>query len=142
MAYISQEMKKELAPKIKEVLKKYGVKATISIRNHMTLSVNIQSGSIDFSRAKSEAARRQVNGAAGFTATDGKFYDQVNTYHISSFYEGTAKDFLKELHNAMKQPTSRGEWYDKTDIMTDYFDVAYYTDINVGRWDKGYVQTA
>jgi len=47
MAYISQEMKKELAPEIKAVLKKYGVKGTIAIRNHSTLVVNIKSGKLD-----------------------------------------------------------------------------------------------
>ena len=30
-------------------------------------------------------------------------------------------------------------WYNNTDIMTDYFDIAYYLDVNVGKWDKGYV---
>ena len=64
----------------------------------------------------------------------------MNTHHISKFYNDTAA-FLTELVDAMKQPTVRGEWYDKTDIMTDYFDIAYYTDINVGQWDKGYIYT-
>ena len=48
MAYMSQERKQNLAPAIKAVLKKYGVKATIAVRNHSTLVVNIKSGSIDF----------------------------------------------------------------------------------------------
>jgi hypothetical protein len=26
--------------------------------------------------------------------------------------------------------------------MTDYFDTAYYYDLNIGRWDKPYVVTA
>jgi hypothetical protein len=29
-------------------------------------------------------------------------------------------------------------WYDNSDIMTDYFDVAYYNNINIGKWDKPY----
>ena len=48
MAYMSQERKANLAPAIKAVLKKYKVKATIAVRNHSTLVVNIKSGSIDF----------------------------------------------------------------------------------------------
>jgi hypothetical protein len=30
-----------------------------------------------------------------------------------------------------------GNW-DKSDIQTDYFDVGWYIDVNVGRWDKPY----
>ena len=48
MAYMSQERKQSLAPSIKAVLKKYGVKGTLAVRNHSTLVLNIKSGSIDF----------------------------------------------------------------------------------------------
>ena len=47
MAYISQEEKKELAPGIKAVLKKYGVKGTIAVRGYSSLVVNIKSGVLD-----------------------------------------------------------------------------------------------
>jgi hypothetical protein len=134
MAYVSQEMKKELAPGIKAVLNKYGVKGSIAVRNHMTLVVNIKSGDVDFARGKNNAGFNR-----GMTASDDGFYDQVNTSHISKFYNDTAAAFLTELVDAMKQPTVRGDWYNNTDIMTDYFDIAYYIDINVGQWDKGYI---
>ena len=129
MAYISQQAKKELLPGIKVVLKKYNVKGTVSVRNHMTLAVNLKSGSLDFSRGKNARGEQ-----LGLTATDGGFYDQVNTYHISKFYNGETREFLTELLAAMKGD----KWYDRSDIMTDYFDTAYYTDINVGKFDKGY----
>lgn len=132
MAFVSQEMKKELAPGIKAVLKKYGVKGSIAVRNHMSLVVTLREGVIDFTRGKN--ARGDT---LGLTARDGEFYDQVNTFHISSFYEGETKDFLNELVDAMKGTT----WYDRSDIMTDYFDTAYYIDVNVGAWDKGYIYT-
>ena len=114
MAYISQKDKKELAPGIKAVLKKYGMKGSIAIKNHMSLVVNIQSGPIHFDM-------------------DG--YTSVNVYHIDKHYTGRAKDFLNELVVAMKGT----KWFDKSDIMTDYFHTAYYIDINVGKWNKPYV---
>ena len=48
MAYIGQKEKKELAPQIKAVLKKYKMKGTIKINNHMTLVVTCQSGDLNF----------------------------------------------------------------------------------------------
>ena len=121
MAYISQQDKKDLAPAIKAVLKNYGMKGTIAINHYSSLVVNIQSGVLDFS--------------GHFTHGDG--YIQVNTYHINNWYSGTIKRFLGDLHKAMKG----NKWYDKSDAMTDYFDTAYYMDINIGKWNKPYIQT-
>ena len=47
MAYVSQEMKKELAPAIKAVLKKYRMKGSIAVNNHSTLEVNLSEGYVD-----------------------------------------------------------------------------------------------
>ncbi len=117
MAYVSQEDKKALAPQIKKVLSKYGMKGSISIRHHSTLVVTLQSGEIDFGE---------------YTHGDG--YIQVNTYHIENHYKGKAQAFLTELLAAMKGPG----WFDKSDAMTDYFHVKHYCDINVGKWNKPY----
>jgi len=117
MAYVSQADKKALAPAIKKVLSKYGMKGSISIRNHSTLQVTLQSGAIDFK---------------DYSHGDG--YIQVNTYHIDSHYTGKAKAFLNELLAAMKGP----KYFNNDDAMTDYFHRSHYTDINVGKWNKPY----
>ena len=117
MAYVSQEDKKALAPAIKKVLSKYGMKGSISIRHHMSLVVTLQSGAIDFK---------------DYSHGDG--YIQVNTYHIDSHYTGKAKNFLNELLAAMKGPN----YFNNDDAMTDYFHRSHYTDINVGKWNKPY----
>ena len=117
MAYVSQKDKAELAPAIKKVLSKYGMKGSISIRHHSTLVVTLQSGAIDFK---------------DYSHGDG--YIQVNTYHIDSHYTGKAKAFLNELLDAMKGPN----YFNNDDAMTDYFHRSHYTDINVGKWNKPY----
>ena len=117
MAYVSQADKKALAPAIKKVLSKYGMKGSISIRNHSTLQVTLQSGAIDFK---------------DYSHCDG--YIQVNTYHIDAHYSGKAKAFLNELLDAMKGP----KYFNNDDAMTDYFHRSHYTDINVGKWNKPY----
>ena len=121
MAYVSQADKKELAPAIKDVLKKYKMKASISINNHSTLCVNIKEGAIDFSD--------------DFTHGDG--YIQVNEYHIDRHYDGVKCDFFNELLAAMKGP----KYFNNDDAMTDYFSRSHYTDINVGKWNKPYNYT-
>ena len=118
MAYVSQAMKKELAPGIKAVLKKYKMKASISVNNHSTLAVNIKEGAIDFSD--------------NFTHGDG--YIQVNEYWIDDHWAGVKRDFFNELLAAMKGP----KYFNDDDAMTDYFSRSHYTDVNVGKWNKPY----
>lgn len=110
MAFMPQSKKKELAPNIKAVLKKYSMKGSISVNNHSTLVVTLRSGEIDFDSSHS-----------------------VNPYWIDRHYSGVAKDFLLELKAAMNDGN-----HDRSDIMTDYFDVGWYSDINIGRWNKPY----
>lgn len=119
MAYVSQEKKAALAPQIKAVLKKYGMKGSIAVRHHSTLVVNIKQGPIQFN-------------------TNGDRYIQVNTYWIDSHYEGAARDFLNELKAAMEGP----DFFNEDDAMTDYFHRSHYVDINIGQWNKPYALAA
>jgi hypothetical protein len=118
MAYVSQDDKKKLAPGIKAVLNKYGMKGSIRVRHHSTLVVTVKSGAIDFS----EYMR-------------GDAYIDVNPYWIDQHYSGIARDFLNELLEAMKGP----DYFNNDDPMTDYFHRSHYTDISIGTaWNKPY----
>ena len=136
MAYVNQKDKAEVSPAIKSVLKKYGMKGTISIRNHMTLCVNIKSGKLDILGDWFNTVTKNGNGRVngfGEKITKPEYMD-VNTYWIDHNYSGIVKDFLNELQSAMLK---KG-WRDNSDIQSDYFDISYYIDINVGSWNKPY----
>lgn len=140
MAYMSQENKKEIAPQIKAVLKKYNMKGSIAVRHHSTLVVNIKSGDLD---VIGNWMQKDYPVIADLKA-EGKVPTNldVNTYWIEDHYTGKVSDFLTELKDAMNGKGSDGEAnFDKSDIMTDYFHVGWYISINVGQWDKPYVFT-
>lgn len=134
MAYVSQELKAKLAPRIKAVLKKYGVKGTVAVRNHSTLVLNLKSGSIDFiGNSNRVCGESHYQVSRGFRPnTTG--YDQVNPYWYQDHYDGKAKAFLKEVLTVMNDGN-----HDRSDIQTDYFDVGWYVDINIGKWNKPYI---
>jgi hypothetical protein len=115
MAYMNQEKKAVIAAAMKPVLKKYGLKGTLSVHNHSSISLNIKSGPIDF----------------------GGDRIQVNPYWLDDHYGDKPKALaaLKEIKNALMA----AGYYDNSDAMTDYFDTAYYYHINVGKWNKPYV---
>ncbi len=115
MAYVNTETKTKIHAALKPIFKKYGIKATLARNSYQsTLVVNIVSGNIDF----------------------GTTYRQVNVYHVVSHYEGKAKQFLNEVIDTIK---IAGEWYDESDSQRDYFNTAFYIDINIGKYNKPYV---
>ena len=127
MAFISQQDKKTLAPAFKAVFKKYGLKGTISIQHHMTLCANVSAGRLDLIGAAAQVGDFRSSGyyqANAYRPTNEKYKD-INI-DIFNFYE--------DLKKAMKGAI----WFDKSDIMTDYFHTAYYMNINIGRWNKPY----
>ena len=100
MALFTQDQKKAIQPKIKEICKRHGIKATLSVRHHSTVQLNVASGSIDFD------------------------------------FEGNEKAiaFLGEV-----LPVLNSGNYDESCIQTDYFNVGWYVNVNIGRWNKPYV---
>jgi hypothetical protein len=137
MAYFNQERKSERAPAIKAILKKYGVKGSLAVRNHSTFVLNIKSGSVDFieNYIKTDADKHygnkmdqnQIDYLRKNKAVD------VNPYWFQEHYSGKAKQFLTEVFAAMNKGN-----HNNSDIQTDYFDVGWYVDVNIGQWNKPY----
>jgi len=127
MAYVSQEIKKNLSPAIKAVLKKYKMKGSIGVRHHSTLVVNIKSGALD------------ILGSLPVSEYGPRDYIQVNEHWIKENYDdATVVAFLTELKDAMKGP----DFFNESDAMTDYFHVSHYLSMNVGTYKTPYVLEA
>jgi hypothetical protein len=118
MAYFNQERKAAMAPKIKALLKRYGMKGSLAVRHHSTVVLNLKQGPIDFGQDEHRG------------------HLQVNVYWIHENYEGVARKFLEEAYAILMNGN-----HNNSDIQTDYFDVGWYVDINVGRWNKPYICT-
>ena len=137
MAYMSQERKAQIAPVVKAICKKYGVKASLSVHHHSTLVLTVTQGNIDFIENFIETDREKPY--AKHLSPDHIEYIRknrsldVNPYHFKSHFTGRALQFIKEVHTAMMKGN-----HDNSDIQTDYFDVGWYVDINIGRWNKPY----
>jgi hypothetical protein len=118
MAYISTEKVKTIRERLKEAFpRKDGWKFSVTRRNAMAVCVVILEGPIEFKDAEGNDLS----------------YSQVNKYHIDRFNAKESAEVLKKILDIMTI-----DYYDNSDIMTDYFDVAYYRDLMVGRWDRPY----
>jgi hypothetical protein len=134
MAYFNQERKAQLAPAIKAILKKYKVKGSLAVRNHSSFVLNIKSGVIDFIGNYNNTVAAQPGGFRNGNPAE-KSLD-VNPYWYQEHFDGRALSFFKEIFAAMNVGN-----HDRSDIQSDYFDVGWYVDVNVGAWNQPYELT-
>ncbi len=128
MAYMSQEHKAEIAPVVKKILNKYGLKGSLSVRDHNSLVLTIKSGKLDFIGEYNRSESNRHGDSTGYLS--------VNIYHLNETYGSTA-ECLQELASALRGP----RFFDESDISTDYFFCSHYIDIKVGKWNKPYELT-
>lgn len=138
MAYFSQEQKAKMAPAVKALCKKYGVNASLAVRHHSVVVLNIKAATIDFIGNFNETVSND------FYLTSAMFYGReftpakdslsVNPYHFKNHFTGQALAFLTEMFDVLDEGN-----HDNSDVQTDYFDVGWYTDVNVGAWNKPFI---
>jgi len=67
-------------------------------------------------------------------------HHQLNHFHTHFYGDDNAKIIDKVSEIAHTAPGLAGgkTYYNNNDIQSDYFDVAYYVSIHVGKWNKDY----
>ena len=135
MAYMSQERKSKIAALIKPILKEYGIKATLSVCNHNTICLNIKSGAIDFIENYNNIHYDTKNQYGDmFVPEHG--YIPVNCYHLKNYFNGKALDFIEKCNKMLNMGNHNNSMAE-----IDYYDVGWYVDINIGKWNKPYIVT-
>jgi len=131
MAYIDQAKKSELSVAVKKILARNGLKGSLSISNHTTLTLTISQGAIDFIDNCNKTCSNDLSQPMFRPITSGEM--DVNVYHIDRHFTGKAQLVLNQLRAAMMKGN-----HDDSDVMTDYFDVGWYVRIQIGKWNKPY----
>jgi hypothetical protein len=131
MAYMNQDRKAKLAANVKPILKKYGIKGTLST-DRSSIALNIKSASIDFITNYNETVLAQPGGFRN--GSPAEKYMSVNRYRFQEQFSGKAKKFLTEVMKALNEGN-----HDRSDSQTDYFDVGWYVSVNIGKWNKPFV---
>lgn len=135
MAFMNQEKKKQIAAALKIAMKGTGVKYSIAVNNHSTLVMNIKSGPVDFLANAMEVANANPGRNFGRPAVPQKSI-QVNTYWYKEHFTGQALAILEKAIPVLNTGN-----HDRSDIQSDYFDVGWYVNVNIGQWNKPYEVT-
>lgn len=117
MAYIKKEEVKAIREELKRTFPK--VKFSVTRENYSSVNVAVMKSDYDFSAV---APGRSIRP------------------HFKLCFSERAKNFIAEIENIIKTAPAKAEggseWYDRSDAMTDYFDTAFYYNIEIGKWNK------
>jgi hypothetical protein len=127
MAYIAKNEVKAIRDGLRA---KFGKTMKFSVRrqDHSGVAVSIMRSDIDLTKYLC-----------------GSTYADLNHYSFDSIFKDDKKaasifDSIQDIIRTAPGTVEGGnEWFDKSDIMTDYFHTAYYYDISIGQWDKPYI---
>lgn len=126
MAYMNQERK----AKIKEALKQAipsDWKWSLAVRHHSTIVLNIAAAPVNL---VAEYANRRCSDEVRASMLQSMSCD-VNPYHWREHFEGDLGTTFDNIFAALNDGN-----HDRSDLQTDYHDVGWYVDVNLGRWNK------
>jgi len=126
MAYITADDVAAIRKELKAAFPKW--KFGVRKDNNLAVAVTIKQGTCSFEE----------------NFRNGKRHAQVNPYWISEHWTDKEEALVLEkineiMHNAPGRANKNRKFYDNSDAMTDYFDTAFYTHLQIGGWDKDYI---
>jgi len=113
---MNQENKERLRLEIAKVMPK-AWKWTLAVRHHSTLVLTVRQADVDL--IDKNLALKSRN--------DDSKYRSLNEYNLQGEYSGKLLKIFEGIKGAMNVGN-----HDNSDVQTDYFDVGWYIDINVG----------
>ena len=117
MAYVTTPQVKQTREALKVAFPDFKFMVRKSHAGGSSINVSIMSGPLVFGNIRDGAS--------------------VNQYWVESHYEAHLVPFLEAVLKVIKFGTDR-QWYDRSDAMTDYFDTAFYIDLEIGRFMQPY----
>lgn len=150
MAYAPKELKVKVNNLIKAVAKEMNIKLgfSIKIENCSKISVNIRSCSIDLAKEHREYVESKMayynENSHLKECQDFERVDSLHNYLMrdeirfskdnpNEIFSGKALVLMEKIRDAVKC-----DYYNDSDSMSDYFDIAYYYDISIGDSASGF----
>ena len=137
MAYMSQEKKAKIKLALDALKLPKAWKLSLSVNHHSSLVVTIRQAPAtaldDFCAHLDDYGNIRENFKHSLDTFETKGYFDVNVYHYATQFRGPTLKVIEQIITTIK---TAGEWFDKSDSMTDYSHTAFYIDVQFGKWDK------
>ncbi len=142
MAYMNQEKKAAIKAELAKVMPK-GWKYSLGVHNYSTIALTISAAPVNLIDQYVEFIKLnklpQVAGNQYDTDNLNARIDyvskkqelQVNEFWLEEQFDGEVLSIMQKIKAALNLNN-----HDNSDSMTDYFDVGYYVNISIGKWNK------
>lgn len=120
MAHYTQAQRQSIYPKIRELLKTYGIRGRLGVRHRSCVELRISEGCLDF-------LGDCVHAGPGIK------HGYIHGAKASYFKNKKIIKFISEAHAILNEGN-----HNNNDLQTDYFDVGWYTSIDIGDYNKPY----
>lgn len=122
MAYMNQERKAKLAAELVKVVPA-GWKYSLAVRHHSTIVMTISEAPVDLIRSIKPSEYFDPDSATEV---------EVNPHRIDIAFSDTE---VAKTFRAIFASLNTGN-HNRSDAQTDYFDVGWYVEVSIGRWDR------
>lgn len=148
MAYVNKEKKAKIKEALQQVMPK-DWKWSLAVRNHSTAVLTISKAPIDLVAIFCDAAdvynkvRVDIYGEPVHTTQrqrESMNYD-VTKWDMQRMTEGLQNRYIAAIFDKIFDAMNTDN-HDNSDIMTDYFDVGHYVDVQIGKWDRPFINTS
>ena len=130
MAYMSQEKKAKINKELKKIVPS-SWKWSLGVNHYSTIVFTVFSAPVDL-LADYEAHDRERYERNGYKEPYSTLtHASPNPYYLENQFSGDNLSIMSRIKDALNVGN-----LDLSDIQTDYFDVGWYVDINLGRWDR------
>jgi hypothetical protein len=136
MAHYTQQQKKQIAPAVQALLKKHGLKGTLSVKYGHTVLLTIRSGPFHFL------------GESSGTNWEWLRDSPIDTYNVLEPDDKAKREefvaIIKELYDIMNEGCrKKGSCFcnEKGEYETRYFDKSWFVEIKVGSSRKPFTIT-
>lgn len=157
MAYASKELKAKVIDLIKTEAKAKDIKITLNTKivHDMRLVVNVSACSIDLKqnlldtlqatldklKAQATVGSLEIQSLermlkANLSRSDAESADyglDFNVQYLDRFFSGEALDLVRAVVKSIKC-----DYFNNSDLASDYFDVSYYWDLKIGKNKGGF----
>lgn len=133
MAHMNQEKKALIAAELKKIMPK-DWRYSLAVDNRLAIRLTISSAPYDLLNMIESKREYQESWKIGIAA---KGYYRTNDANPSSDF---ADKYILGIFNQIKAAMNIGNW-DRSDLMTDYFDVGHYVYVWIGSDEKHFLFT-
>lgn len=164
MAYINKEQTAQARKIVNEIGKKYGFKFSTSMSNNSTLNIMLMSGrKLTLEDLELENFISKYISKYGLNSNENEFIKNFDEFigglddwqkreyyykysrikellndgkaNHTHFLTGELEKMFNEIETEVKKALG---WYDNSESQIDYFDTAFYFNMEIGKWNKPY----